>query len=66
MMDDVDFNTKAQLKRAGLKLEDRNWKKSIIFYEKLLSNRLFLNDYYVYRRLIILYEKINQNRLFLF
>ena len=62
MMDDVDFNTKAQLKRAGLKLEDRNWKKSIIFYEKLLSNRLFLNDYYVYRRLIILYEKINDYR----
>lgn len=55
---DPEFYEKAKLKREGLNLEKKNWKKAIIFYKTLLTNPLFENDYYIYRRLIIGYDKI--------
>lgn len=59
---DEDFLMKAKLKRIGLDLEKENLVKSILFYKKLLSNRLFLNDYYPYKRLILLYGMIRDYR----
>ena len=51
------LNVKADLIKEGLKLEDTDRQNAISFYEKLLSNELFANDYYPYRRLVQLYPK---------
>ena len=59
---DDDFLMKAELKRIALDLEKKNLVKSIMFYEKLLTNRLFLNDYYPYKRLVLLYGMIKDYR----
>lgn len=56
------FYIKAKLKEEGMELEDTNYKKAIMFYEKLLSNELFSNDYYPYRRLVILCDKTKNYR----
>lgn len=53
-----DCLEKAKLKMEGLDLEEKNWRKASIFYEKLLSHPFFANDYYIYRRLIICYDEI--------
>ena len=59
---DDDFLRKAELKGIGLDLEKQNLVKAIMFYEKLLTNRLFLNDYYPYKCLVLLYGRIKDYR----
>lgn len=54
------LNSKLILRRKGWRLENRNYKKAIEFYESLLNHYLFKDDYYIYRKLVIYYEKINE------
>ena len=56
-MQSEKLNVKADLIKEGLKLEDTDRQNAISFYEELLSNELFANDYYPYRRLVQLYPK---------
>ena len=55
--DDYDkINKKGKLKNHGKELESENILKSIEFYDELKNNRLFINDYYPYRRQCILFK----------
>ncbi|WP_296807981.1 hypothetical protein [uncultured Methanobrevibacter sp.] len=61
------MNKKFDLKSKGLELEKSDKIAAINFYNKLISNEYFINDYYPYRRLVMLYKKtkdfINQYKI---
>lgn len=65
-MEKDGIQAKFRLKKEGLYLEKKDRERAIDFYKKLIVNSLFLNDYYVYRRLAMLYnkEKDYQNEYF--
>ena len=50
---------KLELRRKGYHFEISDREKALCFYEKLLNNELFKNDYFLYRRLVLLYDSIN-------
>ena len=52
-----DYIDKYNLKSEGLSLEKQDSEKAIEFYNELLNNELFANDYYPYRRLVLMYKK---------
>ena len=52
-----DYIDKYNLKSEGLSLEKQDSEKAIEFYNDLLNNELFANDYYPYRRLVLMYKK---------
>ena len=56
----TSYIEKFQLKTEGLNLEKENPEKAIEFYKKLLNNKYFINDYYVYRRLVLMYKKTKE------
>ena len=51
-----DVNVKADLKEKGKKLEHDDFESAIEFYDELKNHRLFINDYYPYRRQCIIYK----------
>ena len=51
-----DIKIKANLKEKGKKLEQKDFKTAIEFYNKLKNHKLFKNDYYPYRRQCIIYK----------
>lgn len=51
---------KYNIKRDGLELEKENPKEAIKFYKDHLNDELFINDYYIYRRLVLMYKKTKQ------
>lgn len=53
----TDYIDKYNLKSEGLSLEKQDPEKAIEFYNRLLDNELFANDYYPYRRLVLMYKK---------
>ena len=58
----VDVNLKADLKEKGKRLENEDHESAIKFYDNLKKHRLFINDYYPYRRQCILYKnKLNDD-----
>lgn len=58
-----DVNQKADLINEGKEIERKDAEKAIKFYEDLKYNRLFVNDYYPYRRQCILFKnKIKDDR----
>lgn len=58
-----DVNEKADLINEGKEIEKEDAEEAIKFYEKLKYNRLFVNDYYPYRRQCILFKnKIKNDR----
>ena len=56
---------KFALKEIGEELASKDKKKAISYYESLLNNPYFENDYYIYRHLVILYNRTKdfQNQL---
>lgn len=52
----VDVKMKADLKEKGKRLENEDHESAIKFYDNLKKHRLFINDYYPYRRQCILYK----------
>lgn len=52
-----DYIEKYNIKKEGLTLEKEDPKAAIKFYKDLLNNELFINDYYIYRRLVLMYKK---------
>ena len=53
----VDYIDKYNLKSEGLSLEKQDSEEAIEFYNRLVDNDLFANDYYPYRRLVLMYKK---------
>ncbi len=51
--------TKFNLRREGWRLEFKDYEGAISYYNSLLDNYLFKEDYYIYRKLVIYYEKLN-------
>ena len=51
-----DITVKANLKEKGKKLEQDDEESAVKFYEKLKNHKLFINDYYPYRRQCIIYK----------
>jgi|GEM_PF-3025165 len=51
-----DVNVKAVLKEKGKRLEYEDFESAIGFYNKLKKHRLFINDYYPYRRQCIIFK----------
>ncbi len=51
-----DVNLKADLKEKGKKLEYDDSESAIEFYDELKKHRLFVNDYYPYRRQCIIFK----------
>ena len=51
---------KYNIKRDGLELEKDNPKEAIKFYKDFLNDELFINDYYLYRRLVLMYKKTKE------
>ena len=51
-----DVSLKADLKEMGKNLEKEDEESAVEFYDKLKGHRLFINDYYPYRRQCILYK----------
>ena len=57
-----DVNVKANLKEKGKNLEYDDFESAVEFYDELKNHRLFINDYYPYRRQCILYKnKLKDN-----
>lgn len=50
---------KYYLKSKGLNLEKSNKNNAIEFYLELINNKLFISDYYPYRRLVMLFGNIH-------
>lgn len=55
-----DYIEKYNIKRNGLDLEKEDADEAIQFYKNLLTDELFINDYYPYRRLVLMYKKTRQ------
>ena len=51
-----EINEKAELKEMGKELEREDKSEAIKFYDGLKQHRLFINDYYPYRRQCILFK----------
>ena len=58
-IDDFDgIEIKAEFKKRGNKLiRSKNYEKTIAFYNNLLTNKYFVNDYYPYRKLVEVHRK---------
>ncbi len=53
-----DVQIKAQLKEMGNRIiKSKHYAEAIDFYNKLLTNKFFINDYYPYRKLAIVHRK---------
>ena len=57
----MNYIDKYNLKSEGLNLEKQDPEKAIRFYNDLLNNELFVNDYYPYRRLVLMYKKTKED-----
>ena len=55
--DDNNLKIKFDLKDKGKTLESDDIDEAIIFYNELIANEFYINDYYPYRRLVMLYHK---------
>ena len=55
--DDDYLEIKFNLKKKGLRLENRDLDEAISFYKKLINNDLFIDDYYPFKRLTVMYHK---------
>ena len=50
---------KLRLRIKGWDYENEDYQKAIDYYNDLLNDNLFKDDYYPYRKLVIYYEKLN-------
>lgn len=57
VFDNDKLKIKFDLKDKGKTLESKDIDEAIEFYNELISNEYYLNDYYPYRRLVMLYHK---------
>ena len=56
-MTNENIQAKYELKKEGLKLEKTDIEKAISFYKNLISDSLFFDDYYQFKRLTVCYHK---------
>ena len=52
-----NYVDKYKIKDEGLKLEKTDVDEAISFYKNLISNELFFDDYYPFKRLTVMYHK---------